>query len=291
MQGTNVGDLGTVSPPRSISRHPRSPKVLAASDLWEGARHWWVWGLLSWYDIKKRYRGSVLGPFWLTLTTAVTIGSLGALNSLIMGLPLSSYLPHLSLGMILWALISALINESATAFTSVEHVIKQIKMPLSTQIYRIVNRNLIIFLHNTPIIFVVMIACHIPVGIFDVAIVPGLVLLILWIVPLSLLLGSIGARFRDVPQMVASILQLLFFLSPIMWEPSQLDHGGRMAGIAKWVTLFNPIASFVALIREPLVGRWPLHVSWAVCVAAVALTWAIAFPFFVRFRARIAYWA
>ena len=291
MQSTDVSEAGAVSPSLSKSRTPRSAKALAALDLWEGAGRWWVWGLLSWYDIKKRYRGSILGPFWLTLTTAVTIGSLGVLNSVVMRVSLSSYLPHLSLGMILWALISSLINESATAFTAVEHVIKQIKMPLSIQVYRIINRNLIIFLHNTPIILVVLVASRIPIGLYDLVIIPGLILLILWIIPLSLILGSVGARFRDVPQMIASILQLAFFLSPIMWQPSMLENGSPRGQLVKQITLFNPFAAFMSLIRDPLKGEWPLHVTWAVCIFMVILTWAIAFPFYTRFRARIAYWA
>jgi len=291
MQSTDIGEVGVGSPSLSLSGNPRSLRALALKDLWDGACRYWVWGLLSWYDIKKRYRGSILAPFWLTLTTAVMIGGLGVLNSVIMRQPLSSYLPHLSLGMILWALISSLINESATAFTSVEHVIKQIKMPLSIQVYRIINRNFIIFLHNTPIIIIVALACHTPFNLVGLLIIPGFVLLILWIIPLSLLFGSIGARFRDVPQMISSVLQLAFFLSPIMWKPSQLDHGGTYAAIARWVTLFNPFATFVDVIRSPLMGQWPLHVTWVNCIGMVILTWAIAFPFYIRFRARIAYWA
>ena len=291
MQSSEANQAGSSFPPLVARRPIRSARTIAARDLIDGVSRWWVWGLLAWYDIKKRYRGSVLGPFWLTLTTAVTIASLGLLNSLIMGLTLSTYLPYLSLGMILWALISTLINESATAFTSVEHVIKQIKMPLSIQIYRIIYRNLIIFLHNTPIILIVSIACHVPIGVTDLLIIPGFILLILWIVPLSLLLGSIGARFRDVPQMIASILQLAFFLSPIMWNPTQISPRGRYGELVTWGTLFNPFASFLAVIREPLMGHWPLHVSWMICIAMVVLTWGIAFPFYVRFRARIAYWA
>jgi ABC-type polysaccharide/polyol phosphate export permease len=243
-----------------------------------------VWGLLAWYDIKKRYRGSVLGPFWLTLTTAITIVSIGLLNSQILGVALSTYMPFLSLGMIVWALISTLVNDSAIGFTSVEHVIKQIKMPLSIQVYRIINRNFIVFTHNIPVIILVGVACSVPIGWADLLVIPGLVLLILWVVPLSLLLGSIGARFRDIPQMVSSILQLSFFLSPIMWRPEMLGANAKLA-------LLNPFTSFLDVIREPLMGQMPDPICWAICFSCVALTWAIAFPFFVRFRARIAYWA
>jgi ABC-type polysaccharide/polyol phosphate export permease len=282
MQNLEVSES---SPPLSLPRRGvvRSPKAMACHDLMKGLGRWWVWSLLAWYDIKKRYRGSVLGPFWLTLTTAVTIGSIGLLNSQVMGVPLDNYMPYLGLGMIVWGLISSLVNDSATAFTSVESVIKQIKMPISTQVYRNIVRNFIVFAHNLPVIFIVAIACHLPLTWSDLLVIPGLVLLILWIVPLSLLLGSICARFRDVPQMITSILQLSFFLSPIMWRPEML---GAHADLA----LLNPFSSFLDIIRYPLLGRNPNPASWLICGGCLVVTWAISFPFFARFRARIAYW-
>ena len=43
-----------------------------------------IWGTLGWHDIKQRYRRSVLGPFWFTLSTAIMVGVLGALYSSIL---------------------------------------------------------------------------------------------------------------------------------------------------------------------------------------------------------------
>ena len=57
--------------------------------------------ILGWLDIRLRYRGSVLGPFWLTLSTAVMVGALGVLYAKLFGMTLEDYLPFMALSMVL----------------------------------------------------------------------------------------------------------------------------------------------------------------------------------------------
>jgi len=262
---------------------PPSPAVRAAGDLSQGLVRWWLWALVAWCDIKQRYRGSVLGPFWLTLSTAVMVGSLGALYSRLFHMDLAAYLPYLSLGILSWGLISALLTECCTAFISAEHVIKQIRMPLSVHLYRVIARNLIVFGHNLVVFVVVALWFRVPFGWADVMAVPGMVLLMLGTVPTGLILAAICARFRDIPPVVASLLQVVFFMTPIMWRPDLL--GANLA-----LALYNPFNCFIDLIRAPLLGEWVPASSWAVALGMTALAWLLAFPFFARFRARIAYW-
>ncbi len=76
---------------------------------------------------------------------------------------------------------------------------------------------------------------------------------------------------------------MLFFLSPIMWEPASL--GDRAAFVE-----LSPIYHFIEIVRAPLLGRWPAAESWAVVGAITVLGWAVTFPFYARFRNRITYW-
>ncbi|HLZ65082.1 MAG TPA: ABC transporter permease [Aliidongia sp.] len=252
-------------------------------DLSEGTTRWWLWGLVAWVDIKQRYRGSVLGPFWLTLSTAVMIGALGLLYSRLFNMDMASYLPYLSLGILGWGLISVLLIESCTAFVSAEHVIKQIRMPLSVHLYRVMARNLIIFGHNMVVFVVVALWYQISVGWADLVVVPGLLLLMLAAIPAGLLLAATCARFRDIPPVVASLLQVVFFMTPIMWRPETL--GTKIA-----LALYNPFNCFLDLIRAPLLNQPVPTTSWMMTLGVTLLLWLVAFPFFARFRARIAYW-
>jgi len=267
----------------TLQRRKTANSVLALRDLGSGLLRWWLWGLVAWCDIKQRYRGSVLGPFWLTLSTAVMIGSLGALYSRLFHMDLATYLPYLSLGILIWGLISALLTESCTAFISAEHVIKQIRMPLSVHLYRVIARNVIVFGHNLVVFVVVMLWFRVQVGWADLMVLPGVALLMAGMVPTGLILAAMCARFRDIPPVVANLLQVIFFMTPIMWRAELLGPNIDLA-------IYNPFNCFIDLVRAPLLGEWVPATSWGVALGMTAAAWAVAFPFFARFRARIAYW-
>ena len=277
-------DLAESAPARPVTlARPPSRAVLALRDLGQGFVRWWLWGLVAWTDIKQRYRGSVLGPFWLTLSTAIMIGSLGMLYSRLFKTDIATYLPYLSLGILAWGLISTVLGEACTAFVSAEHVIKQIRMPLAIHLYRVIARNLIVFGHNLIVFLVVVVWFSVPVNWADLMVVPGMLLMTLCAVPAGLVLAALCARFRDVPPVVASLLQVIFFMTPIMWRPELLGPHVALA-------LYNPFNCFIDLIRAPLLGEWPPLTSWLVALGATAFCWLVGFPFFARFRARIAYW-
>jgi ABC-type polysaccharide/polyol phosphate export permease len=255
----------------------------ALIDLWEGIGRFWLWGVLAWSDIRQRYRGSVLGPFWLTLSSAIMIGSLGILYARLFKADITSYLPSLALGLLVWSLISTTLTESCSAFFSADHIIRQIKLPLSVYIYRLVARNLIVFAHNIVVSVVVLVWFHVPVGWRDALAVPGLMIIVLTSVPASLVLALLCARFRDMPQIVASLLQVIFFLTPIMWDRSLLGSNG-------WVVGLNPFAAFIDIVRAPLLGQLPDTASWFIALGVLVLSWLIAVPLFARVRGRVAYW-
>jgi len=269
-------------PCRQIIVRP-SRTALALRDLREGLGRFWLWGLLAWSDIKQRYRGSVLGPFWLTLSSAIMIGSLGFLYAHLFKTNVAAYLPALSLGILVWGLVSTMMSEACTAFFTVDHIIKQIRLPLSIYIYRNVARNLMIFGHNIVVSVVVLAWFRIPVGWLDLLAVPGLLMVLATGVPLGLILALACARFRDMPQIVASLLQVVFFVTPIMWDRSLL-------GEHLWLANFNPFNAYIDIVRAPLLDQLPDPASWPMAASVFVLCWLVAIPFFARSRARVAYW-
>ena len=77
----------------------------AVADLVGAARLWRLALALGWFDIRLRYRGSMLGPFWLTLSTAVMVVALGVLYSALFKMELHDYLPFLALSLVLWTFL------------------------------------------------------------------------------------------------------------------------------------------------------------------------------------------
>lgn len=275
----------STAPPILVVLPPRpSNAALALRDLTEGTTRWWMWSAMAWQDILQRYRGSVLGPFWLTLSMMTMIGALGFLYAQLLRVEINDYLPFLCVGLIVWTLISTIILEGCMTFISAEHMIRQIKLPFSVLAWRVVYRNLIIAAHNIVVFFGVAVIFKMNISpIWFISLI-GLAFIVFngfWV---SMVFGMICARFRDVPQIVGSLIQITFFVTPILWQPQLLE--GRIA-FAQW----NPLYGFIDLVRAPLLNEFPGWTSWA-CVSAVSLVGGVsAFFFFARLRSRISYWA
>ncbi len=244
-----------------------------------------VW-TLSVFDIRLRYRGSILGPFWLTLSTAVMVGALGFLYSRLFHTDIRSYLPFLSLSLVLWNFISTLTAEGCTCFTQSESMIRAMRMPLSMHAARVVIRNFLVLAHNIVVIVAVFVIMRKIPGHYSVLIIPALGLWVIDAIAISLLLGVLCARFRDVPPIVASIMQIAFFVSPIIWSPTVLVHRGLGTVLIKW----NPFFALLEIVRGPLLGS-PLDLTtWltALCYSLAIIVLAVVI--FAVARPRIAYW-
>jgi lipopolysaccharide transport system permease protein len=177
------------------------PRRLAAAceDVALGLRRWRLPWALALLDIRNRYRGSVLGPFWLTLSTAAMIAGLGLLYSSLLKLPLAEYLPFLGTSLVLWGLISQTVTDACTSFTAAEGIIRQLPLPFSVHVLRGVLRNAIAAAHSLPILLLVFLLCGALPGPAALLALPGLALLGLCAAALSLFLGMACARFRDTP--------------------------------------------------------------------------------------------
>jgi len=146
-----------------------------------------------------------------------------------------------------------------------------------------VYRNLIVMAHSVVVIPLVLLIFRVHVGWNVVAAVPAVALLALNGAWLSLLLGMLSARYRDIPPIVAAFVQVIFFITPIFWPPEAVGHWG-------WLLLLNPLFAAVDVIRAPLIGRELAPHSWLILLIVTAMGWAITFALFARFRPRIAYW-
>ncbi len=263
---------------------PPSRAALALTDLAQGVGKSWLWTTLAQQDVKLRYRGSILGPFWQTLTTAVMIGGMGLIYAKLFHTELQDYLPMLTVGLIFWMFIAGMITEGCGTFVGVQGIIQQVKLPFSLHAYRLVYRNLLTLAHNFVIVPVVLLIFPHPIEwIRLLELVPGLILITITGIWVSVLLGMISARFRDVPPIVASIVQVVFFMTPVMWP---IDALGPNA----WWAQLNPLFATVDVLRGPLLGQPTARYSWVILATMTVLGCAAAFAFFTRFRSRIAFW-
>ncbi len=259
---------------------------MAFADLNDTLRLWPLIWTLSLFDIRLRYRGSLLGPFWLTLSTAVMIGALGFLYSRLFHTDIHTYLPFLSLSLVLWNFISMLTSEGCTCFTSAEAVIRGIRMPLIVHAARVVVRNVLVLAHNVVVIIGVFLMMRTVPALSSFTILPAFALWLIDGLAISIFLGILCARFRDIPPIVGSIMQIAFFVSPVIWSPTILAHRGLGIVLIKW----NPFFALLQIVRGPLLGE-PLALStWVIALGYSAILVTFAAVSFVRVRPRIAYW-
>ncbi len=238
---------------------------------------------MAWQDIQQRYRGSVLGPFWLTISMGIMVIALGVLYSAIWHHEIKEFLPYLTFGILFWNLISSIISDGTTAFVRAEHILLQVKMPVTVHVLRSVLRNLIIFLHNCVIGAAVLIFFAVPQSLYSLVSVVGLALILANGFWFTFLIGMVCARFRDIGPIVGSIVQIVFYLTPIIWMPVSL-------GNKFWVMYLNPAYAFIEIARGPLLGHsipWPV---WAMAFGVTIFGYLVTFLFFTRFRARIPFW-
>jgi lipopolysaccharide transport system permease protein len=113
---------------------------------------------------------------------------------------------------------------------------------------------------------------------------PGLLLFCVNAVWVVLLLGLACVRYRDIQQLVTTLLQVSMFVTPVFWQPAQL--GGDL----QFVVQFNPLYHFIEIVRAPLLGRIAPAETWYVVAGMAVAGWAVVFFMFSRFRRRIPYW-
>jgi lipopolysaccharide transport system permease protein len=259
------------------------PFGLAVADFAAAGRLWPLWSRLGWNDILYRYRRSTLGPFWSTVNIAVTVFALGLVYSQIFNLPVRQLMPYVCAGLIVWGFISSIMLDAGSLFTGSESYIRQVRLPFSLYVCRFVFSKVMLFAHDVPIYILLLMYFQVWPGAVALCAIPGFVLLVVNGAFASLTIGMASARFRDIPRIVASLVQVLFLITPIIWPPELL-------GSRSYLALGNPFFHLIEIVRAPLLGALPSTQTWMVTLAITAVNALVAAFFFLRFRARIAYW-
>jgi ABC-type polysaccharide/polyol phosphate export permease len=258
---------------------------IALRDITGGIGNWRMWHRLGWGEVRRRYRRTAVGPFWTTLSLGVFILALGMVWSGLWGMNVHEFMPYLTAGMITWYLMSAIITEGCTAFIQAEPLIKQMRVSYALIASAMVWRNIIVFVHNAVVFVLVAIWGGIPVNQYTFLAIPGIAMIALNGVWLGLLFGTICTRFRDLQQLITSLLQIAMFATPVFWRPEQLQ-----TRVAPFFVDLNPLYRFIDIVRAPLLGQAPSLDSWLYVLGATATGWILTLFLFARFRRRIPYW-
>lgn len=241
--------------------------------------------LLGWQDVRQAYRRSAIGPFWITAGMAVQIATMGVVFGIIFKTPLQEYLPFLATSIILWGLMASIITDGCLSFISAESIIKQLNLPTYVHIVRTVWKQVIIFGHNIVILPLVFLAVWHPLSWNVILLIPGLFLVVLNVAWIAFLAAMLSARYRDIPQVITSVMTIFYFISPVMWQPSLIP-----SGTAHLLLGLNPMYHLLQIIRLPILGQLPTVENWVLAIIFALVGWVGVALATRKFQNKIAYW-
>lgn len=273
--------------PNARTGQPRNaasiPFRAACAEVVKSVQRWEFWFTLAWADTLSRYRRTLLGPFWTTLNSTLFVVILAFVYSLLWRIELKTFLPYVAAGYFTWTFFSACVNESCGIFHAHAETLKTVPIPPATLLLRVVARNTINYLHNIVVFAGIALVFGQELRLLPAAL-PGLAILALFCFGIGLTLAFLCSRFRDFEQIVSNLLTVLFFITPILWQPRLLPAGTEFLANA------NLVFHLISVVRDPMLGQLPSLTSYAVALLGAAGAVSLGLVCYARFRRRLAYW-
>jgi len=238
---------------------------------------------ISLSDLNARYKNSILGPLWISIGTGIFVFGIGFLWSEILNKEPSNFLPSLSVGIIFWQFISSCLSDSTTIYTNKISLIKNIKLPLFMFPLQVLLRQIINFGHNAIILIIILFFFEVNLNIEFLLCFPFFLIFIFNMLWIALVMSIIGARFKDFHFVVVSILPIIFFITPVLYQLPDI-------GLFSKLLLLNPFTHLIEMIRNPLIGNVLNLFSVYFSIIFLLVGWIFTILFFNRTRDRIIFW-
>lgn len=258
--------------------------AMAFQDLKNSVRRMDLAWSLAWHDVVSRYRGSILGPFWITLSMGLMVAGIGLVYGKLFGITAGEFVPLVGLGIVFFGTISGIVNDGCGTYVAAANMLAQTNLPMFTFVWRTVLRNVINLAHHMLIVVAVLLIYGYWRHIQVTGALLGLLLLLANSAWLSMLVAIGSARFRDIPQVVTSIMQFAIFITPVFWPADRLT-GGRHT-----VLDLNPFYHMLEAVRAPLMGAHPAPHTYGILALMALAGWALTFSLFAATRRRIVHY-
>ncbi len=257
--------------------------ILSFQDLKKASGQYRIWLHLGLLEVKQRYRRSVLGPWWISISMLIFIVVMGVIFSRLFVQSLPQYITFFTSGFLLWSFVSSCINESTDIFRNNSGFIKQINLPYNIYILKFLTKNVSFLAHNFIVYLLVVCFFRFNAGWVVLLAIPGILLLIVNMYWISLLVALVSTRFRDMVPIINSAVQIMFFVTPISWMP-------KLLGESSIIVKFNPLVYLLDAARLPLQGIAPSLNTWAIDFGIACFGLSISFAIFNAVRSRIPFW-
>jgi ABC-2 type transport system permease protein len=249
----------------------------AFRDIVDGFRLAPLWSRLGWEQTVARFRRTVLGPFWLTANLLAISFSLNFIFGTM------ATFPMLIAGIMTWTLLGGVLAEASGIFMASSGLMQTMKLPLSFHVLLMMHRTFINFLAQLLAFWAVLAVMRL-IALPSWQILVGLPLVLANMCLMSIIVAVPSTRFRDINQTVQFLVQMLFFLTPVMWTPTS-PKDFRLVLVNN-----NPLAHLLELVRQPLLGHAPTLANWEWGFGTLLAQFVIVIVLLVLFRKRIVFW-
>tara|TARA_Y100000591_G_C21709816_1_gene632853 strand:+ start:231 stop:1007 length:777 start_codon:yes stop_codon:yes gene_type:complete len=219
-------------------------------DIVASLLNWRLIYILALSAVRSRFARSYLGQFWSTLSIGILIICTGFVWSMLWGLEISEYLPYVAVGHCFYLFAAGAINDSSAIIVAESQLYKVKRIPFFVSVFSLLFRGLITLLFNSPIIFIVIIWSNDAYLDWDFFYITYIMIVLTFLIFITYTLAIVCVRFRDITQLVGSIMSVAFLLSPVMWDAMLIPEASR-----HYLYFFNPIAGCLELLRNPLIGK------------------------------------
>lgn len=212
---------------------------------------------LTWRDIKVKYKQTVIGAAWAIFQPIVTMVVFTVIFGKLAKMP-SDGIPYpifVYTGLVFWTLFSSGLSHASSTFMENERIVTKVYFPRIILPVSSIITNIVDFIIASVILIGMMIYYHYVPSLWGLAIFPLLIVMTIFsTLGIGLLFGSLNVKYRDVRFVLPFFIQLLIFITPVIYPISIVSERFR------WILGLNPMAGVIDTARVGILGVG--HINW-----------------------------
>lgn len=205
-------------------------------------KKYWILGSA---EISSSFGVTALGILWQPVTVGVTVFGVGFVFGHLFNINSTEYIPYFSVSLVLWQYLITNMIECSSVFSRPGEYQNMPFVSLSLYLIRIIAKNTILLSLNLLVVVIAFAICKASVSLVSIVFaILGLAMFVLFNIAAGMLLSIAGSRFNDIPNIIQNVMQMMFYITPIMWKAETIRYA--------WIYEYNPLFYLFGLVRLPL---------------------------------------
>lgn len=233
----------------------RPKKELTWRDITEIWQYRELLYFFTWRDIKVRYKQTIVGigwaifqPFMTMVVFSIFFGHFGKIPSDGIPYPIFVYV-----GLLFWNFFSSSLNGASASLNSNTGIVTKVYFPRLILPISSTITNFVDFILASSILAAIMAYYHFLPNPAGLLILPLLLVITFMIaVGVGMFLASINVKYRDIRYALPYFIQMLLFVTPVIYPPS-------IAGKYSWILAINPMTGVIKAARAAILGTSPIN--------------------------------